>query len=243
MRITSYHPSPHRDQERGFTLVELMIAMVVSSFVIAAIYSAYRVQQRQYTNQTQVVEMQQNLRSAMLFMTSELRMAGYDPQGTAGAGFLTATSSRVQFTKDTENGTTPDRDGDGALTGNWENIIFGFRPSDDTDNDGIADSGAASLRASLDNGVTYPVIIADNIHAIEFNYTMSDGTTTNAPADLSDISSVTISILARSRNADQNFNNSFTYTTGGGTNWGSPFNDNYRRRLLIANIKCRNMGL
>ncbi|WP_419174894.1 prepilin-type N-terminal cleavage/methylation domain-containing protein [Desulfosediminicola sp.] len=226
----------------GFTLVELLIAMVVSSFVIAAIYSAYQVQQRQYTNQTQVVEMQQNLRAAMLFMASEIRMAGYDPQGTAGAGFIEARTNRVQFTKDTVNNSGTTMRGDGALTGTMENVYFGFIPADDTDSNGIiADGGAAKLVLSQDNGTNYEAI-ADNISAIEFSYTMVDGTISTAPTDLSKIASVTVSILARAKNPDLKFTNNISYTTGSGNSWG-PYNDNFRRRLLISNITCRNMGL
>lgn len=230
------------NNQAGFTLVELMVSLVVSSFVMAAIYSAYQVQQRQYSSQAQVVEMQQNLRAAMLFITSELRMAGYDPQGTAGSGFIEAIQRRVQFTKDIVNSSgTPDR-GDGVLTGAMENVYFGFDPNDDVNNTGIiAGSGAASLMLSQDNKTSYQSI-ADDISAIEFSYNMADGTTTAIPGDLAAITSVTVSILARARLADRNFTNTTTYTTGSGASWG-PYNDNFRRRLLIANIKCRNMGL
>lgn len=241
MSIRKQTTPPKLGSQDAFTLVELLITMVISSFVIASIYSAYQVQQRQYTNQAQVVEMQQNLRAAMQFITSELRMAGYDPRGTSGAGFLEAKGYKVQFTKDTVNSSGTTERGDGLLTGAMEDVFFGFDPADDTSNDGIADSGAASLVLSQDDGASYQAI-ADDIHAIEFSYTMADGATTLTPADLSNIDSITVSILARAKNPDSSFTNSTVYTTGGTNSWG-PFNDNYRRRLLVTNIKCRNMGL
>lgn len=239
---TRKHTTPRQlGSQDAFTLVELLISMVISSFVIAAIYSAYQIQQRQYTNQAQVVEMQQNLRAAMLFITSELRMAGYDPLGTSGSGFLEAKGHKVRFTKDTVNSSgTADR-GDGLLTGAMENVLFGFQPTDDADNDGQADSSAASLVLSQDNGTSYQTI-AENVSAIEFSYTMADGSTSSAPSDPSNIDSITVSILARAQHPDRSFTNSSVYTTGGANSWG-PFNDNYRRRLLVANIQCRNMGL
>ena len=51
--------------EPGFTLVELLIAMVVAFLVTAAVYASHKVQQQTYKAQQQVTEMQQNLRAAM----------------------------------------------------------------------------------------------------------------------------------------------------------------------------------
>ena len=64
-------------QERGLTLVELMIALIMSSILIAALYRAFIVQQKTYTVQEQVVDMQQNVRVAINRMMSEIRMAGF----------------------------------------------------------------------------------------------------------------------------------------------------------------------
>src|SRR4030043_620471 len=61
----------------GLTLIELLIALVLSSILIAALYRAFISQQKTYTVQDQVAEMQQNIRVAMGQMTKEIRMAGY----------------------------------------------------------------------------------------------------------------------------------------------------------------------
>ncbi len=66
---------------RGFTLVELMITLVISTMIIASISVSYVAQQKSQVVQDQVIEMQQNLRAAMLFLSSEVRMAGYKPPG------------------------------------------------------------------------------------------------------------------------------------------------------------------
>lgn len=228
--------------DQGFTLVELMVTMAISLFVMGVIYTAYTVYQRHYTTQIQVVDMQQNIRSAMNFMMEDIRMAGYNPPGFSNAGIVTATAMTLNFTKDTTNTLGTAGDGDGVLDGPNENITFGFPAGVDVlpgPPDGIADNGAASL-AMIIGGV--PQAIANNIHAIEFNYTLDTGVTTTAPASPADIRSVTISILARMANRDPNFSDTATYTTDSGATWG-PFNDNFRRRLLIASVKCRNMGL
>ena len=64
---------------RGFTMVELLITMLISGVIMAAIYSAYTAQQRTYLAQQQVAGMQQNIRAGLDIMVRELRMAGYDP--------------------------------------------------------------------------------------------------------------------------------------------------------------------
>ncbi|MCW5213699.1 prepilin-type N-terminal cleavage/methylation domain-containing protein, partial [Desulfobulbus sp. TB] len=46
-------------KESGVTLVEIMVSMVIASFVFAGIYGVYTIQQRSYTVQEQVSEMQQ----------------------------------------------------------------------------------------------------------------------------------------------------------------------------------------
>jgi len=69
---------------RGFTQIELMVAMVIASLVAAAITQVYQTQQRAYTSQQSVVEMQQNARSAMTLMKREIRMAGYKPAASDG---------------------------------------------------------------------------------------------------------------------------------------------------------------
>ena len=61
----------------GVTLIELLIALVLSSILTAALYRVFISQQNAYTVQEQVADMQQNVRTAMGQMTKEIRMAGY----------------------------------------------------------------------------------------------------------------------------------------------------------------------
>ena len=63
--------------EIGLTLIELLIAMVISAILIAAIYRTFIGQQKIYTVQEQVVDMQQNTRVAINRMMREIRMAGF----------------------------------------------------------------------------------------------------------------------------------------------------------------------
>lgn len=226
--------------QKGFTLVELMITLVVTSIISLAIYSAYVFQQRTQKAQEQVVEMQQNIRSALFYLTREMRMAGCDPQNMAIAGVAVATKARFQFTEDINDNGPDLTPGNGILDPN-ETITFGFADADDADLNGIADAGVASLARNIGAGGFQP--IADNIQAIEFYYTMESGAKTLTPSltEYENIRMVTVSILARAAFADKQFHNQQTYVTASGANW--PVNDNFRRRFLITNIQLRNMGL
>ena len=62
---------------RGLTLIELLVAMAISAILIAAIYRTFIRQQKTYTVQEQVVDMQQSVRVAINKMMREIRMAGF----------------------------------------------------------------------------------------------------------------------------------------------------------------------
>jgi type IV pilus assembly protein PilW len=227
---------------KGFTLVELMLTIAISIVIVGALSVAYTTQQRTYIAQEQVAEMQQNLRAAIYLLATEIRMAGFDPTNTAGAGFTIAGVGQIGFTQDTNS------DGDTVDAG--EMIEFGLTATavnndndrngipNDVDGDGVPDTLPLGRQVGGAGGYQ---AIADNIQAIEFLYFDSTGAPT---AILADIRSVQISVLARAATPDRNFFNNDTYTPASGVanNWG-PYGDNYRRRLLITNIKCRNMGI
>ena len=63
--------------KKGMTLVELLIVLVVSSILMAAMFGSFINQQKSYAIQDQVIDMQQGLRGAIDRMTREIRMAGY----------------------------------------------------------------------------------------------------------------------------------------------------------------------
>jgi len=66
-----------RKGERGLTLVELLVALVLSSILIFVLYKTFIRQQKTYTVQEQVFDMQQNVRAMMARMVREIRMAGF----------------------------------------------------------------------------------------------------------------------------------------------------------------------
>jgi prepilin-type N-terminal cleavage/methylation domain-containing protein len=69
-------------ENRGLTLIELLVALVLSALIIAALYRTFLGQQKTYMVQEQVVEMRQNLRGAISNMMRELRMTGFGSVAT-----------------------------------------------------------------------------------------------------------------------------------------------------------------
>jgi len=69
--------------QKGFTIVEILVALAIGGIVMAAGYSMYISQQRAYQITEDVSALQQNLRAAMFFIERDLRMAGYNPTRAA----------------------------------------------------------------------------------------------------------------------------------------------------------------
>ncbi len=239
------------DPQSGYTLIELMITMLISVFVIAGIYSAYTNQLESYSTQEDVAVIQQNIRSAMMIMTRDIREAGCDPTESLNPGFVSATTGQIQFTRDIRGDLISANEGDGDLADQDENVSFGFSAAVDFDSNGIADGGtqgadwsaAGNFGRNTNTGGGFQPI-AESVDAVEFNYILSDGTSSTAPTPsrFNEIRAVQVSMLVRSQRLDLKFTNTTAYTTASGTVWG-PFNDNFRRRFAATTIQCRNLGL
>ena len=64
-------------KDKGITLIELLVALVISGLLLAAAYRTFIGQQKTFVVQEQVVDMQQNVRAAINRMVTELRMSGF----------------------------------------------------------------------------------------------------------------------------------------------------------------------
>ncbi len=62
--------------EAGFTLVELLIALVMSVVVVGAVYYTFNSQQKSFSLINQKMDMQQEGRAALNFLMRDFRMAG-----------------------------------------------------------------------------------------------------------------------------------------------------------------------
>ena len=221
----------------GVTLTELLIALALTGIVAGAIYNIFISQGRAYTIQSEVAEMQQNLRAGIFMMEREIRMVGYDPTRAADAEILEAAPDHLEF--------TADLNGDGATDDPNEHMIYTLY---DTDADGTSD---ALGRNDVNSGAGTQ-LLAENIDQLNYVYldesriALNDMATSVDPAVLPDIRSIQVTMVARSGVIDSDYTNNETYQNqnpGGSEVIYTAPGDHFRRRLLSTEIKCRNLGL
>ncbi len=151
--------------QRGVTLIELLAALVIASFIMAGIYKVVISHGKAYNIQEQVVEVQQGIRIAIDQMVSDIRMAGYDndnstskividPPVTPGS---TQLSINYEYDDTTEHTVTYRLDGgqlvkqvtvtkDTGVSNTSEEILLdgvdglSITYGMDTDNNGVVDS-------------------------------------------------------------------------------------------------------
>ena len=73
--------------KQGVTLIELMVTVVISVIILAAVYTIFTSQHRSWVIRAQISEMQKNARTAMQFLAKDIRMAGFGMPETAVNGF------------------------------------------------------------------------------------------------------------------------------------------------------------
>lgn len=231
---------------KGFTLVELIVSLAVSVIVIASVYATYTLQRNSSAAQDHVVEMQQNLRAGLVLFKQEVRMAGYNPTLKTKHRSCDATGSAkkvmpgVHTATATEFGFSMDLDQDGRCSSDSENVTYSLYDL----SDGVQKLGRSNPDANE--------AVTDNIERIEFLYTLDDGTqlTTPSATQIRKIIRVTVSMLARVGTQDVKYVNNTVYTPASGANWavnGKALNeapeDNFRRRMVITTFDCRNLRI
>jgi type IV pilus assembly protein PilW len=214
----------------GLTLIELMIVIAISSILMGAVVSAYQVQVRSKNVQAALTDMNQTARAALEIMVHELRQAGCDPDGIAGAGIVNPGVNDITFTMDIGNTAGTSFQPDGRLDGPNEQVRYAINAAGNLGRDNFQGNGLQPL--------------ARNVDALNFVYLDEDGNVTAVPAD---IRSVQVTLVARSGQAPGGFMHTYTntisYTNQQGTEILAPQNDSFRRVLLTTTVACRNIGL
>ena len=85
---------------RGFSLIELMVAIAMACIVLTAVYSLHAALTKSYTTQNAAADAQDSIRAAVDLMAEDIMMAGFDPMGTAGARIIEAKADSIHFTLD-----------------------------------------------------------------------------------------------------------------------------------------------
>ena len=223
-------------QEKGFTLIELLIGMAITGIISTGIYSAFYSQHKASLAQEQVATMQQNLRVAKYLVEREIRMAGCDPTGDAGAGILTANASSIEFTLDiTDDPGTGGFDGD--VSDSNEHVTYSLY---DFGGDGTNDLGRNTGGGNQ--------LAGENIDALDFVYLDKDGIQLdddglgNVTTSIAQIRSVQITLVARTGKEDPGYTNNGSYFNQQNVNIYTAPGDGFRRKRLSVEVRCRNLG-
>jgi hypothetical protein len=196
-------------------------------------YGAFVQQQRVSTQQAQVTEAWQNARLSMDAMIEEIREAGFDPGGFAGAGIIEADATHIRFTRDLNcNGnlasSTPTRN---VIDNTAEDIAYVLNTT----------TQVLGRRGYLDGQLSGRALpVASNIIDLNFCYILStnpNGPCTSHPlvSDRPNIRAVQITLTARATASDSQYTDS------------DPNNNaqyrHYRKATLTSLVRLRNLGV
>jgi type IV pilus assembly protein PilW len=223
----------YRHPNQGFTIVELLVAMVVALLAMGAIYSTFLSQLKSYVVQEETSAMNQNLRIALFYVQREIRMAGCDPTGNANAKIITANASSINFTEDVR-GDLDESDSDGDTDDANEDITYRLKANNLVKNTGSGNQ-----------------LVVQNIDALDFVYldgssppnVLNPGGSSVPDESLDQIRSVEVTMVARTDRITLASKNNNAYFNQRGWKILGPQNDNFSRRRLSVWIKCRNLGL
>jgi len=170
--------------KRGFSLNELLVAMVIMSVVSSAIYGVFSISGRSYTTQSVTADVQQSVRSAMELMLQDIRAAGLDPTASGNFGIELAEAEKLRFTSDSID--TGLNDFNGTLDDtNAERITY-VRQSTQLNQ---------ILYETTDSESSAPLI--SDVQDLKFTYFDADGNDLGSPVpptQLSDIRTINVSI-------------------------------------------------
>lgn len=201
----------------GFTLVEMLISMLMTSFLIVAIYSIFRVQTHSVKLQERRLEAQEYARSVLDMMVREIRNAAYNPLGaTLGAScgggivpgapaIITATSTAISFTYDFR-GSAASSAADGDCDDPSEEITYQYEsPGPQNCAAGFGDITRRAKNDSL-AFVTEPLTDCNvPTGAFTLAYFVQNSSTAMSPIVAANIQRVQITLTVQSKNLDQQF--------------------------------------
>ncbi|MEK7825658.1 MAG: hypothetical protein AAB266_04455 [Nitrospirota bacterium] len=199
----------------GISLIELVITMAISLLIATLSFDIFTTHYKKYQVQTTVLDAQQNAGNGIDMMLRELRMAGYDPTGTAFNGktllldgispkrIIEAAEKKIRFLTDTN--------GDGNFDDDNEDVTYELR------------KGEATLRRKTGAG-GQP--LAENIDLLLITYFDKEGKVLPAPvSDTNGIRVIEIYIRSRTERADPDFR----------------FENGFRKKEIRSSIYLRNL--
>ncbi len=160
---------------KGLTLIELMIALCIAGIIMAGFYNCFLVQHKNYAAQETITEMNQVARASVTKMVKELIMAGFKKPGSTLNGIPAASQTSITVLADlNKDGDTLDTD---------EQVTYSYNPD-------------AKEITRTANGQAE--VLCDNVTSFSLSYTLVDGSVTSNPSSPIDIRKITVNFTVES---------------------------------------------
>jgi prepilin-type N-terminal cleavage/methylation domain-containing protein len=181
--------TPSGRSARGFSLIELMVAMAMACIVLAAIYSLHAALMKSYTTQNAAADAQEAMRAGVDLMAEDILMAGFDPTGADVFGIQAADPISIHFTSDRNMNGTIDGSDLEEIRYFWNGTqLIQELYGDNTTDDVLVDNVTGLTFAYFDGGVApsqlVPTFPATDLDAaqLEAIRTIEVSMTVQAPA-------------------------------------------------------------
>lgn len=155
----------HAQSEKGFTLVELIMAMAIMSILLTIYYSLFFTGGKQYEYVHDSYRKQNEARIAMSYITTKIRqndmlVPGTDRHAVSVQTFSTRTSLRIETVDDSGNR-------------EYEHIYRHYVPGSGTKLMSLTTSYEGIESIDPNNGT----VIADNLNDVDFTFIVQNGNT------------------------------------------------------------------
>ena len=200
-------------RDKGFTIIELVIAMAILGVLTAGIFTLYNSQHRVTHIEADVVDVQQNLRMSLESVSKDIRMAGFaltngaNPVAVAGnnTGLGSSDTMTINAAGTFAVATRLDADLSAAVTAGtpltgdaapdtFPNTVQYCLGPDASCASAVACPAGSCLMRIVNGSANANSIVATNIQDMQLSYVLDDGTTTAAPADLSAVRDILVTV-------------------------------------------------
>ena len=246
--------------ERGFTILEILIALMVASVFITAISSLVIDQAQRHEDHQMTVVMQQNGRAILAVISNELMIAGYSPDPAMKKGVVTAAIDEVVFDYMNREGVGETvgysyiragkrvgRRFNGGLRQSLVRGVAAFKILYAYDKDDCPAPGYGKLEP--ETGATYWAYDSDSDSMLDAYYTLDNSEQPTAdgvqslttPSSIARIRAVKIWILMRSDGQKNRGSSPLSPGSLPGVDLARLDTDHYSYRLYTTTVKLRNM--
>ena len=177
-------------KDKGFSLIELLVATAVGMVVLGSMYGVFTIQNKTLGNQEEIVAMQQSVRAGMDMMAREILIAGYNPTRATFYG-VTVDAAQLQV--------KADLNGDEDTADENETIVYKYY--NDSNN-------PYQIMRQIGGGGFAPFV--ENVQSFAFEYLDTNG---NVTPESDKVLRIRITITGRTAKADPSYSANGGYRT------------------------------